>query len=203
MIYLTTGGNGTFKTCNTIKLVHDLAVKENRPVAYNGRFDLIGSSPIGNWKRIDVKDWQAEPDGTIFFFDECHNDFPVRPASATPPDYVRMLSEHRKRGFDFFLLTIHPQNIDAFVRRHVQAPGYHRHHKRVAGAELVSVLQWDAVNPTCERPGSGATGQVSMVAGAKEAYPWYRSATLHTAKFRLPKAVYVLALAIVLVPTAF
>lgn len=200
MLYLVTGANGSAKTLLTLKDVKDLADKDGRPVCYNGRFDLVEDGPLRNWRRIDAKDWQAEPDGTIFFFDECHNDFPVRPASAPVPEYVRMLAEHRKRGFDFFLITQHPQNIDAFVRRLIGNPGWHRHHKRQAGTSLVSVNQWDAVNPQCERPGSGESGQVTMRAFPREVYSWYRSAELHTAKVRIPKAVWILLLCLVLVP---
>lgn len=200
MLYLITGANGTFKTCNTLKMVHDLAVKEGRPVAHNGRFRINPDGPLAAWKRIDFKDWQSEPDGTIFFIDECHNDLPVRPGTQAPPEHVRMLAEHRARGFDFFLLTQHPGNIDNFVRRLIGNPGFHRHMKRVAGAELASQLQWDTVNLQCEKEGAGRTGQVTMVGAAKEAYSWYYSATLHTAKKKIPRAVWVLAACVVLVP---
>lgn len=200
MLYLVTGANGAGKTLLTLKHVREMADKEARPVCYNGRFDLNEDGPLRAWRKIDIKDWQAEPDGTIFFVDECHNDFPIRPASMAVPEYVRMLAEHRKRGFDFFLITQHPQNIDAFVRRLIGNPGWHRHLKRIAGAGIVSQLQWDAVNPQCERPGSGDSGQVTTVPFPKEVYTWYRSAQLHTAKRKIPRAVYVLVGAAVLVP---
>lgn len=200
MLYLVTGGNGAGKTLNTLKWCKELADKDARPVCYNGRFDLNPDGPLKNWKKIDAKDWQNEPDGTIFFFDECHNDFPVRPNGSPVPDYVRMLAEHRKRGFDFFLITQHPQNIDVFVRRLIASPGYHRHLKRVFGADLVSVLEWSAVNPQCERPGSGDSGSVKTVPFPKEVYGWYKSAMLHTGKRKIPKAVWLLAACVLAVP---
>lgn len=200
MLYILTGANGTGKTANGIDWCRQLQVKENRPVCYNGRFDIVEEGELKSWKKIDVKDWQAEPDGTIFFFDECHNDFPNRPSGSVVPDHVKMLGEHRKRGFDFFLLTQHPGNIDSFVRRLVGAPGWHRHLKRLAGgSSLVSVLQWDAVNPNCERNGSGQSAEVTTKALPKHVYGWYRSASLHTAKVRIPKAVYVFVGAVAVV----
>lgn len=202
MLYLITGANGTGKTLLSLKHVKEMADKETRPVCYNGRFDLVPDGPLKNWRKIDIKDWQAEPDGTIFFVDECHNDFPLRSNGATVPEYVRMLAEHRKRGFDFFLITQHPQNIDVFVRRLIGNPGWHRHLKRVAGAQVVSQLQWDAVNPNCERPGSGESGQVTTVLYPKEVYNWYVSAQLHTAKVKIPRAVWVLGIVCILVPVA-
>lgn len=127
MLYLITGANGAGKTLNTLKWVRERSVKEGRPVCHNGRFEPVEGGELESWKKIDAKDWQAQPDGTIFLIDECHNDFPLRPPSSTPPEHVRMLAEHRRRGFDFYLVTQHPQNIDAFVRRLIGSPGWHRH----------------------------------------------------------------------------
>lgn len=189
MLYLITGANGAGKTLNTLKWIRDRAVKEGRPVCHNGRFEVVEGSELSNWRQIDIKDWQAEPDGTIFLVDECHNDFPLRPPSSQPPEYVRMLAEHRRRGFDFYLVTQHPQNIDAFVRRLIGSPGWHRHLKRAFGGDLVSVCEWPAVNPNCEKDGSGKTGTVTMQPFPKEVYGWYRSASLHTGKRKIPRMV--------------
>jgi zona occludens toxin len=200
MLYLITGANGAGKTLNTLKWVRERSVKEGRPVCHNGRFEPVEGGELESWKKIDMKSWQDEPDGTIFLVDECHNDFPLRPPSGTPPDYVRMLAEHRRRGFDFYLVTQHPQNIDSFVRRLIGSPGWHRHLKRTFGADLVSVLEWNAVNPNCEKDGSGKSGTVTMQAFPKEVYTWYRSASLHTGKKRIPRAVWMLAACALLVP---
>jgi len=201
MIYLTTGANGAGKTLFTLKDCVALANESGRPVAYNGRFKRKAGGPLDNWKLIDFKDWQNEPDGTIFFIDECHNDLPKRPPSAPVPAHVGMLAEHRRRGFDFFLITQHPLNIDSFVRRLIGSPGWHRHLKRTFGASLVSSLQWASVNERCEKAGSGESGEVKMLPFPKEVYGWYESAELHTGKTRIPRAVYVVAASVLLVPT--
>lgn len=201
MLYLITGANGAGKTLNTLKWVRERSVKEGRPVCHNGRFEPVEGGELSNWKRIDFKDWQKEPDGTIFLIDECHNDMPVRGASATVPDEIRMLAEHRRRGMDFYLVTQHPQNIDNFVRRLVGSPGWHRHLKRTFGADLVSCIEWAAVNPNCEKDGSGKTGTVSMVGFPKEVYGWYKSASLHTGKKKIPRAVWTALAAVILAPT--
>jgi zona occludens toxin len=200
MLYLITGANGAGKTLNTLKWIRERSVKEGRPVCHNGRFEPVPGGELESWKPIDMKDWQSEPDGTIFLVDECHNDFPLRPPSGTPPEYVRMLAEHRRRGFDFYLVTQHPQNIDAFVRRLIGSPGWHRHLKRSFGGDLVSVLEWSAVNPNCEKPGSGKTGTATMQAFPKEVFTWYKSASLHTGKRKIPKQVWFLLVALFLIP---
>lgn len=196
MLYLTTGANGTFKTALTLRDVRAKSIAENRPVAYNGRFRM--KADFG-WKLIDAKDWEKEPDGTIFFFDECQNDFPVR-TGRDAPRYITQLAEHRVRGFDFFLLSQHPLNIDAFVRRLIASPGWHRHHKRASGAPLVSVIEWPSVNSNCDKAGSGESGTVTMKAAPTEVYDWYESATLHTAKTKIPFRVWVFAACVLLAP---
>lgn len=200
MLYLVTGTNGAGKTLNTLKWVRDLQLKEGRPVAHNGRFEPVEGGELADWKKIDFKDWQAEPDGTIFLIDECHNDLPLRPPSAIPPPHVAALAEHRRRGFDFFLVTQHPQNMDNFVRRLIGSPGWHRHLKRTFGGDLVSCIEWAAVNPSCEKTGSGKNGTVTMVAFPKQVYSWYKSASLHTGKKKIPKQVWFLAACALVLP---
>lgn len=205
MIYLRTGSNGSCKTLFTLHDVRKLQLETGRPVCINGRFKMREAKRLEfGWNVIDFKDWQSEPDGTIFLIDECHNDLPLRANSATVPEPVRMLAEHRARGFDFFLLTQHPMNIDAFVRKLIGAPGWHQHLKRVfGGTNTTRVLQWDAVNPQCEKDGSGKTAQIVNRTQPKEVYEWYESASLHTAKVRIPKQVYVLAACAVAIPALF
>lgn len=200
MLYLITGANGAGKTLNTLKWVRERSVKEGRPVCHNGRFEPVEGGELSTWKKIDFKDWQSEPDGTIFLIDECHNDMPLRPPSATPPEPIKMLAEHRRRGFDFYLVTQHPQNIDSFVRRLIGSPGWHRHLKRTFGGDLVSCIEWPAVNPACEKNSSGKSGNVTMVAFPKEVFTWYKSASLHTGKKKIPKTVWMLLALVIIIP---
>jgi zona occludens toxin len=195
MLFITTGANGTGKTLLTLKDVRELQLKTGRPVAYNGRFKMTADF---GWKLIDIKNWQDEPDGTIFLVDECQYDFPLRGAGA-PPDWIQRLSEHRARGFDFFLITQHVNNIDVFVRRLVGTPGWHRHMKPL-GASLVVQTTWNFANGQCEKPGQGDLGERTTRAHPKDVYQWYESATLHTAKAKLPRVLIYLAVALLALP---
>jgi zona occludens toxin len=198
MLYLRTGANGSCKTLFTLKDVREMQLKELRPVCYNGRFKIKPEKQAEfGWKLIDFKDWQAEPDGTIFLMDECHLDLPKRPNGSAVPAYVSKLAEHRARGFDFFLLTQHPSNIDSFVTKLVGSPGWHQHLKRAFGASnMTSVLQWSAVNNTCEKDGSGRSAQVTMRAQPKDVYDWYDSAELHTGKRKIPKQFWMVVIGV-------
>ncbi len=196
-IHLTTGANGAGKTLFTLKEVRERSLKESRPVFHNGRFKLTADF---GWQQIEFKDWQSCPDGAIFLIDECHNDMPVRKSGADVPDHIKMLAEHRARGFDFYLITQHPANIDSFVRRIVGSPGWHRHLKNFKGSPLVSKVEWAAVNLNCEKPGSGDSGTVEMVTRPTEVYKWYESATLHTAQRKLPKQLWIFLGCMALIP---
>lgn len=200
MIYLTTGSNGAGKTLNVLKWVREQQVKESRPVYYNGRFDMVADF---GWIKFDFKDWQTLPDGAILMIDECQNDMPVRGNASPVPDAIRMLAEHRRRGFDFYLITQHPQNIDLFVRRLIGPPGWHRHLKRSFGVNMVSCLEWGAVNGNCEKAGAGKDAKITMIPFPKEVFAWYNSAMLHTGKKSIPRQVYFLAAAAVLIPALF
>lgn len=191
MLHLITGANGTGKTLFTLKWIMERSKAEGRPVAHNGRFKPVPGGPLSTWKEIDFKKWQDEPDGTIFLIDEAHNDLPTR-GPGQRPDYIAMLAEHRSRGFDFYLITQHPSNIDSFVRNLIGSPGWHRHLKRVWGFNSSSILEWDAVNLNCQKPGSSsASGTGTTSKFPKEVYSWYTSASLHTGKKKIPKMVFV------------
>lgn len=215
MFYLRTGGNGSGKTLFTLQDVRKLQLETGRPVCYNIRpanDPKKPSKPYSNlkqatidefgWKPFRFEEWESQQVGTIFLVDECHYDLPKRPASAKEPTHIARLTEHRSYGFDFFLLTQHPKNIDAFVRNLVQAPGWHQHVKRLAGAAPISnFVQWDAVELQCEKFGSGKNAQVKTRSFPREVYSWYDSAEIHTGKLRIPKQYFIIAACAVAVPT--
>lgn len=198
-IYLTSGANGTGKTLITLKEVREKQLAENRPVYFRGFKPKAPLLEFG-WKAFNGEDWQELPDGSIIVMDECQEVFPPRGTSAKVPDYVQMMSQHRSRGFDFYMLTQHPGNVDKFVTRLIDNPGWHRHFKRVFGQDLVSSLLFGPVNNQCEKAGSGKSATVSMLPFPKEVYDWYESASLHTGKKKIPRAVWVVLAGVLGVP---
>lgn len=215
MLYLRTGGNGSGKTLFTLEDVRKLQLETGRPVCINIRpandpekpnkpYCNLKQSTIEEfgWKLIRFEDWEKQDKGTIFLIDECHYDLPMRPASSKVPPHIARLTEHRSSGFDFFLLTQHPKNIDSFVRNLVQAPGWHQHVKRLAGAApLSNFVQWDAVNLQCEQFGSGKNAQIKTRPFPKEVYGWYDSAYIHTGKVRIPKQLIIFVVCLIGAPT--
>lgn len=188
-LYLTTGGNGSGKTLFTLQDVRAIQLKENRPVFYWG---FTPKQPIHDfgWQEFDPEKWQDLPDGSICVVDECQEKMPTR-GVGRPPDWIQAIAkEHRKRGFDFFLITQHPMNIDSFIRRTIAAPGWHRHMKASSMGDASSELKWNHVHEQPEKPNSSKTGEQRSRPFPKEVYDWYESASLHTAKKGIPRKVW-------------
>lgn len=207
MFYLTTGGVGAGKTLFTLQWVRELQLETGRPVCYcldsrgESVLRLKGEALEFGWREIDFVTWQNEEDGTIFILDECHELLPPRGLSKSqPPEHIQALARHRHRGFDFFMITQHPKALDAFVRRLIADPGWHRHLKRRHGSKTVAQLQWSSVYDRCESNTAGKTATVTDIRYPVEVFEWYQSASIHTAKRTIPKQLFVIVPAIFLVP---
>jgi zona occludens toxin len=71
--------------------------------------------------------------------------------------------------------------------------------KRTFGADLVSCIEWEAVNPNCEKSGSGKSGTVTMVGFPKRSTAGTRAPVCIPAK-KIPRAVWTVLATVVLVP---
>lgn len=196
MIHLTTGGPGTGKTLFTLHWVYGLSRKTGRPVCYNSHLKLAGAALDWGWQQITMSDWEAQPDGTIFLVDEAQLVFRKRGTMSSPPGWIENLTVHRHRGFDFFLVTQDPKNIDLYLRGLIASPGWHRHLKRKWGSPLVAVLEWETFYPDAGDLTSGASANsVQHLRYPQEHYGHYVSATEHTVQFKVPRAFWIVAVA--------
>jgi len=202
MIYLTTGANGAGKTLLTLRDVRAAQLREpHRQVFFHGFEAGDKITQEFGWKPFDPRKWQELPDGSICVMDECQNEFPVRKGSEPLPDYINAVAQfRRKRGFDFYMIAPHPMHLDNFLRRLIENPSWHRHLKRVMGAQLVRVMKFNFVNLECEKTGAGERGTIENVGYPKEVYTWYKSAELHTAKRSIPKPVLIVLACAVAAP---
>ena len=192
MIYLFTGVTGHGKTLGAIQFTAEtLNPNNDRQVFYHNIKDLTF-----DWTQIDdPKTWEQYPDNSIFFFDEAQENFPQRDHRKSVPDYISALEKHRHRGIDFVLVTQHPKFLDVHVRRLVFG---HYHLERKFGFNVSTKYQWDKCIDEPEKDyHARQKAQVSPWKYPKKYFGTYKSATLHTAKKKIPKKFYWL---IVLVP---
>lgn len=190
MITLITGQPGAGKTLRALYMVKAMAEKENRPVFYSGITDLALE-----WTELEkAEDWHKCPTGAIIVIDECQRIFRPRPAAAPVPESVSKFETHRHQGLDIFLITQHPMLLDSNIRRLV---GRHLHVMRAFGAGCANVHEWNEIRDNCDKSRLGS--QSILWKYPKEVYSYYKSAELHTHKFRPPLRVIFLILGPLLV----
>lgn len=185
MITLITGQPGAGKTLRTIWMVEDLRKRENRTVYYSGITDL--ALP---WTELAAPEkWYDCPLGSIIVIDECQRLFRPRSNGSTVPESVAAMETHRHKGLDIFLVTQHPMLLDSNIRRLV---GTHVHVMRAFGAHAARVHQWGEVRENCDKSRTGS--QSALWKYPKEVFSYYKSAELHTHKFRFPPRLLFLVL---------
>lgn len=190
MITLTTGLPGASKTLYTIAQIKEKAEQEGREVYYHGINDLMLP-----WIHLDdPKEWDNLPNGSIIVIDECQTVFRPRGTGSAVPPYIAALETHRHKGYDIFLITQHPMLVDQNIRRLV---GQHLHIVRKFGMERSTVHQWGSVHEITQR--NLMQAQKKLYVFCKEHFAFYKSAELHTHKRKIPKRVFFLAVAPVLV----
>lgn len=185
MITLITGAPGAGKTCALV----DLLIKEcqRRAVYVDGIPDL----KVPHLALPNPRDWMTEvPDGSAVVIDEVQRVWRPRGSAAAVPKDVAALETHRHRGLDFYLVTQHPNLLDANVKRLV---GRHVH-LRDAGYLGRWWYEWTE----CGSPDSLSKALVKKrYTLSKEAQALYTSASMHIKPIRsMPRALVVFLLCV-------
>lgn len=185
MLNLVTGLPGACKTLYTLDTVEKLRQKENRPVFYHGIPELTL-----DWQMMEkAEDWINCPDGSIIVIDECQSAFRPRSNGATVPPHVAKFETHRHHGLDIYLITQHPMLVDGNVRR---LTGRHYHVVRFYGFNKSTIHEFDKVRENVDKNTKGSIENHYIF--NKDVYGWYKSATLHTVKKRLPMRLFMIVL---------
>lgn len=196
MITLVTGSPGAGKTLWTVSQIVEKLIPTGRRIVVN----INGfQHPADNVHVVDHHDdmpfrWFEEPDGTIFVFDEIQRQYPNRHSTAKVPRYISEYETHRHRGFDFYFVTQHPRLID----RHLwPLTEEHVHLFRAFGAKRSRLYKWGAVNDEPQPRQSHSMANNTGFAFPKKYFGFYKSASLHTDKLRLPwKIIGILGLSV-------
>lgn len=192
MIHLISGLPGSGKSLRTVWYIREF-LKEGRPVY---AFGVDGLNVPGVMECDDPNGWEQLPDGSVIVIDEAQKVWPSR-RGAEPIPPVRALSEHRHQGKDFVLITQHPAMLDSYVRRLV---GRHEHLVRKFGIQAAQVFSWNEVQDDPSQSSARELAEESLWAYPKDLFGQYKSATLHTVKRRVPKALILLVAALVAIP---
>jgi hypothetical protein len=141
--------------------------------------------------------WAVElPQGTVVIVDEAHKIYPQR-GPGRPPKDIEMLGEARQKGIRFIYLSQSPDSIDSFLRERIHR---HLHIERKGNMERAMVFEFDhyVFRPrTAWQERKDATAH--MWAYPTEYYGWYKSASSHHFKMRIPWKIW---LALLFIPLA-
>lgn len=190
-IFLTTGTPGSFKTISTIGRVikrqaDDRKAGLDRPVyACN-----IKNLSLPGWEHLEHGyDWPTVPDGAIVIIDECQKEemgFGRMSTTAKVPPHIALLEDHRHRGIDIYLITQGPHLINSHIKPLVDT---HWHMVRKYGWDRANVYQSTGIIKNPETKSNLSDTEKSIYRPDKKLYQYYDSATLHTVKKRVPKAI--------------
>ena len=180
-ITLVTGVPGSGKTLYAVSKI-DEAIKEGREV-YS---DIAGIESFEAVNKLpdDFEDWRELPEGVLIVLDEIHQRWPSTGRSGmSNNEIINDLDTHRHKGYDFILITQFPTKVHHEVRTNVSG---HVHVVRSFGAQSAILHKWSEAqsNPTDKVARSNA--DTAPFRYPKNLYSKYKSATLHTVKFKMP-----------------
>lgn len=193
MITLITAVPGSGKTLWTIGEILKLQ-KEGRRVYANINGLLIPDvHPAPD-------DWRDTPEGSVVIYDECQEIFPSNAKPGVVSDErLTAMERHRHTGHDLYFITQAPTFVHHHIRKLV---GRHIHLYRPNGIQGANLYTW---NFTCDSPNDRQEQERAdhvLWKYPKEYFKLYKSATIHTHKFRFPKKIGAL-LALILVGFGF
>lgn len=196
MFTIVSGLPGAAKTLNTINRFKNKGGQVfyyGIPLTEQGRATL-------KWIELNqeqVKNWEDEVSpGATLIVDEAQILWPVRPATKPVPPELKALETHRHKGVDIVFITQDPTLLDSHARK---LANDHYHYVRPYGAKytiqhhngsgVVDIKNKTDLNNTIKQ----------RIKFPTDVYPLYKSAEVHTHKFRIPPRLLVLPFLIAIV----
>lgn len=190
MITLITGVPGAGKSLKAVELVQ-AALKEGRAV-YS---DIDGHTPPGVLP--SPRDWRDTPEGSLVVYDEAQKSYPSTGKPGVSEDErIRALETHRHTGHDIVFITQSPALVHHHIRKLV---GRHIHVHRAAGLKRATLFTWDFAVASPNDRAEQARGDTENWQYPKDLFKHYKSATVHTHKFHVPKKIAFALVAVLLV----
>lgn len=199
MITLITGTPGSGKTLYAVTKILEY-VEQNKKLLEQGKEPRLIYSNIDGLNIDGVepapKDWRDTPDGSVIFYDEIQQ-LDEYKKSRYDNEICDSLQVHRHTGHDIYGITQFPVLLHPNFRAVV---GMHQHLHRGWGLSSATVFNWaycvDAPNAPSNKKLCEHTFRFAY---PKDVYKYYKSATVHTHKARIPKKIFLGLLALLLV----
>lgn len=182
MMSLITGTPGSGKTLYAVSRIIEEAAK-GRLIFSN----IDGLAVPGVHPMPDDLDWRNTPDGSLIVYDEAqqHEMFKNLGKGNSKEPIVSDMEIHRHTGHDLIFITQHPRLISSHIRSLI---GEHINVHRPYGAPIASAYRWGVCedNPNTKTAQNRAEANFK-VPFKKEWFRFYKSATMHTHRFRIPE----------------
>lgn len=200
MIRLYTGRPGTGKT---LKAVSDLvaaieASEKEIDVSKKRNFysDINGLQIDGVLPAPD--DWRDTPEGSTIIYDEAQLREPFAAnRGASKHQQVRDLTIHRHGNRDVWFITQMPRLIHNDI---MDVANEHIHLVRPYGANLASCYFWRQVEKAPDgRTAKDRAENQYIFTYRKDLYKFYHSAVEHTVKLKLPKKLFIMVGALIII----
>lgn len=192
MIILITGTPGSGKTLFAVSKILGWA-KENKREIFA---DIDGLSIDGIEK--SPEDWRETPDGSIVVYDEAqqHARFAATRGQRSQDEIVQAMEVHRHTGHDIVFIT----QSSKFLHNHIlDLVGEHYHLHRPYGASLATVYYWRrAVRNPASQTQKALCENEFLFKYPKDLFKVYKSSNEHNVKFKLPKKLWMIIAAIII-----
>lgn len=194
MITLITAVPGSGKTLTAIKIIID-ALESGRPVYTNINGLAKDKFPNNHNLHDAPEDWRDTPEGSLVIYDECQQPH-LYPSNAqrglVTDERLTAMETHRHSGHDLIFITQAPTFVHHHVRKLV---GEHIHLYRGRGIGGAMRYEW---SHTCDSPNDRseqARANSQFWKFPKEHFEYYKSATVHTHKFKIPRKLAIFLVA--------
>lgn len=200
MLRMITGVPGAGKTLFAVSEIlkvkkenDDLVKKGEKP---RGIYTNIDGMEMEGVYPLDDKDWREYPDGSLIVYDEAHQIFRAtgRPGLSSDP-VINEMDMHRHRGFDIWFISQFPTKIHHEIRHMVDE---HYHLLRQFGAKQATIFKWPE-SADVKDYHQRSEADKSFFRYPKECFQYYKSASVHTSKLRIPSKIKFLASVILIV----
>lgn len=198
MITLITGTPSSGKTLFAVTKILQY-VKQNQKLLEQGKEPRMIYANIDGLNIDGVEpapvDWRDTPDGSVIFYDEIQQLEPYK-KSRYDNEICDALQIHRHTGHDIFGITQFPVLLHPNFRAVV---GMHHHLHRGWGLSSATIFNWaycvDSPNAPSNKKLAEHTERFNY---NKSVYKYYKSATIHTHKKRIPKNLFFIIFGVIL-----
>jgi zona occludens toxin (predicted ATPase) len=187
MIYLITGVPGSGKTLKAVSMIHEWLGEGRRVYSDIEGLNIPAVQPAPD-------DWTTTPEGSVVVYDECQRIFPSTGKAGVAEDpRIRAMETHRHTGHDLVFITQAPTFVHHHIRKLV---GKHIHVFRALGLKGATLYTWDGICDTPNDKREHRRADVTRWSYPPKLFQDYKSATVHTHNFKMPKKFIFLGIAL-------